>query len=115
MNTPRTRPGIALALLLAAIAIVRFLGGPGATAPDAPGPPLFRPDLNRCPAHRLLLIKGIGPKRALAIVEERRRGGDFIGFEEVGQRVHGIGPALARRLELEGALPVPNDPIQRFE
>ncbi len=115
MNTPRTRPGIALALLLAAIATFRFLGGSGAAAPDAPGPPIFRPDLNRCPAHRLLLIKGIGPKRAQAIVEERRRGGDFTGFDEVDRRVLGIGPALARRLEAEGALPVPNDSIQRFE
>lgn len=101
--------------LLLLTAILRPLGRPSAAPPGFWGPIPYRPDVNRCPAHRLLLVTGIGPKRALAIVEERERGGPFRDFADVGRRVHGIGPVLARQLEAEGFLTVRHDPVERFE
>lgn len=53
-------------------------------------------DLNRAPAHSLEVLPGIGPRRAAAIVAERRKG----RFESVDglQRVPGIGPRTVARL-----------------
>jgi DNA uptake protein ComE-like DNA-binding protein len=53
-------------------------------------------DLNRAPAHSLEVLPGIGPRRAAAIVTERRTR----RFESVEglQRVPGIGPRTVARL-----------------
>ncbi len=53
-------------------------------------------DLNRASAHSLEVLPGIGPRRAAAIVTERRVG----RFESVEglQRVPGIGPRTVARL-----------------
>jgi DNA uptake protein ComE-like DNA-binding protein len=91
----RFRPAAALALLLA-MPLLRPVFIPRTR--HAPLQP-FRPDLNRDPAARIRLVPGIGPRRARAIVAERRRGGPFAGPADVGRRVVGIGPALVRRLE----------------
>jgi competence protein ComEA len=60
-------------------------------------------DLNRAPAEELALVPGVGPSLANAIVEERRRRGQFFSWEEV-DAVKGVGPA---RLEaLRGAVEI---------
>ena len=88
------RPATALAVLLL-IPLLRPI--------SAPSPPharfvVFRPDLNHDPAHRIRLVPGIGPKRAIAIVEERRAHGPYVDHADVGRRVPGIGPVLVGRL-----------------
>jgi competence ComEA-like helix-hairpin-helix protein len=48
-------------------------------------------DLNAASADELMLLEGIGPARARAIVEDRERRGPFHRVEEL-VRVQGIGP-----------------------
>lgn len=62
--------------------------------PLAPGE---RIDANRAPAQELERIPGIGPALARAIVEERERGGAFLGPEDL-VRVPGIGPKTRARV-----------------
>jgi len=104
MTSRRPPPTLALAAILgAAAAWAAFLpvlgagGGPDpALAPGlGSGRDLraYRPDLNRSPPHRLQLVPGLGPVRALAVVAERRRSGPFRSFEDIGHRIRGIGPA----------------------
>jgi len=54
-------------------------------------------DLNRAPPRLLILLPGIGPARAAAIVKDRRRLGPYAAIEDL-VRVHGIGPATVRGL-----------------
>ncbi|HJD44998.1 MAG TPA: DUF655 domain-containing protein [Candidatus Paenalcaligenes intestinipullorum] len=49
-------------------------------------------DLNTADAQALEALKGIGPKTAQAILEERERGGPFINAEDFQERVRGMGP-----------------------
>jgi competence protein ComEA len=85
-------PASALALVLGFAAAVRLLPrGPGPAG--AEGGPLV-PDVNSSPERHLVLLPGIGPSRAAAIVEERERGGPFAGLGDLA-RVRGIGPATA--------------------
>jgi competence protein ComEA len=90
---------LALALFLAvstavlgALAVTASRPGQGAgTAPAA-----LLPDLNAAPERHLVLLPGIGPSRARAIVEERTNG----PFATVGDlsRVRGIGPLTTAAL-----------------
>jgi hypothetical protein len=88
------RPATALAVLLV-MPLLRPVSGPSSGRVPLRG---VRPDLNRDPPARIRLVPGIGPARARAIVEERRRGGPYSDHADVGRRVPGIGPALVRRL-----------------
>ncbi len=87
-------PHLALAAFLAVAGIVsaflRPLASDGQLAPPEHLAPVL-PDLNRSPPHRLLLLPGIGPARAAAIVEDREARGVFETVDDV-QRVSGIGP-----------------------
>ena len=51
----------------------------------------LRPDLNKAPGHELVLLPGVGPTRAGAIVDSRRSDGAFDGPDDL-ERVRGIGP-----------------------
>ncbi len=55
------------------------------------------PDINSAPARHLLLLPGVGPARASAIVEDRGRMGAFQNLDDL-QRVRGIGPVTAAGL-----------------
>jgi competence protein ComEA len=55
------------------------------------------PDLNAAPCRHLLLLPGIGPSRARAIVEDREMRGPFGTVGDVA-RVRGIGPGTAASL-----------------
>ena len=89
-----------LALLLAAataafgaLAFAESRGRPC----DLVGPPALLPDLNAAPERHLLLLPGIGPARARAIVEERSRAGPFATVGDL-TRVRGIGPGTMSAL-----------------
>lgn len=82
-------PPAALCLCLAAIAFVAALTAPRALPPE-PLEPLV-PDLNSAPPHELLLLPGVGPVRAAAIVHSRRTDGAFSDLDNL-QRIKGIGP-----------------------
>ena len=64
---------------------------------DLVGPPALLPDLNAAPERHLLLLPGIGPARARAIVEERTRSGPFASAGDLA-RVRGIGPGTVSAL-----------------
>jgi len=67
-------------------------------AREPPGTPrALLPDLNAAPERHLLLLPGIGPARARAIVEERERGGPFASVSDL-RRVRGVGPATTAAL-----------------
>ncbi|MFV1960043.1 MAG: ComEA family DNA-binding protein [Planctomycetota bacterium] len=98
---PRRRRarGVLDLILLAGALVVAGRGFARALAP----PPPFEPplpmvvDLRRDPAGRLALLPGIGPVRAKAIVEDRRRHGPVPTLEAL-VRVPGIGPGTVERL-----------------
>lgn len=55
------------------------------------------PNINQIDAVTLATLKGIGPAKARAIVEERDRNGPFIDASDL-TRVKGIGQSLAEGL-----------------
>lgn len=96
-HNPSPLAALASTLVLWA-AVAAALGVAGRSRADRPeSPQPFVPDINRAPARHLLLLPGIGPARARAIVHDRRRDGPFRSLEEI-RRVHGIGPATAAGL-----------------
>ncbi len=65
--------------------------------PRAPNGPGVKVSLNTASAMVLEQLPGVGPARARAIVEDRRRNGRYQVIEDLG-RVPGIGPATIERL-----------------
>lgn len=59
-------------------------------------------DLNSASLNQLLEVKGIGPKTAQIIIEERNRAGSFKSFTDLSDRVRGIGPKKAQTLQGSG-------------
>lgn len=96
----RASPALVLALVLAASTAVRgvlALAASRARAHAGRPPEALLPDLNAAPERHLLLLPGIGPARARAIVAERDRGGPFGSVGDL-RRVPGIGPSTAEAL-----------------
>ncbi|MCK9512898.1 MAG: DUF655 domain-containing protein [Pigmentiphaga sp.] len=50
----------------------------------------------------LQTVRGIGPKTAALIVQERERAGPFTSFQDFTERVRGIGPKKAAALRAQG-------------
>ncbi|WP_223264783.1 ComEA family DNA-binding protein [Achromobacter spanius] len=69
----------------------------GFTAPDARAV-----DVNQATAQQLETIRGIGPRTAEIIINERDRGGRFDSFEDLAERVRGIGEKKAQALKAAG-------------
>jgi competence protein ComEA len=67
-------------------------------------PPANALDVNQASAQQLEGIRGIGPRTAEIIVGERERGGKFESFEDLAERVRGIGLKKAQALESAGLL-----------
>ncbi|MGE8640266.1 MAG: ComEA family DNA-binding protein [Achromobacter sp.] len=65
-------------------------------------PPANALDVNQASAQQLEGIRGIGPRTAEIIVSERERGGKFDSFEDLAERVRGIGLKKAQALESAG-------------
>lgn len=59
-------------------------------------------DVNSASAEQLETLRGVGPKMARVIVQERQRGGRFESLEDFSDRVRGIGPKRARALQAAG-------------
>ncbi|WP_081627146.1 DUF655 domain-containing protein [Bordetella sp. FB-8] len=59
-------------------------------------------DANSASAEQLESLRGIGPKTARIIVQERQRGGRFESIEDLSDRVRGIGPKRAQSLQAAG-------------
>jgi len=59
-------------------------------------------DINTATPEQLLEVKGIGPKMAQVIIEERERGGRFASIDDVSDRVKGIGPKKAAAMQASG-------------
>ncbi|MFA5596900.1 MAG: ComEA family DNA-binding protein [Pusillimonas sp.] len=59
-------------------------------------------DVNAASADQLEGVRGIGPKTARVIVAERARGGRFESFDDLSDRVKGIGPAKVATLKSAG-------------
>lgn len=59
-------------------------------------------DVNAATQAQLESVRGIGPKTARVILEERARGGRFESFEDLAERVKGIGPKKAVTLQASG-------------
>jgi competence protein ComEA len=101
VRTVRASPPLALAFALAAataaLGAMAFLAESRARRGAHDAPAALRPDLNAAPERHLLLLPGIGPSRARAIVEDRTRNGPFASATDL-ERVKGIGPATASAL-----------------
>jgi competence protein ComEA len=59
-------------------------------------------DINLATQEQLRSVRGIGPKTAQIIIDERSRGGRFESFEDLSDRVKGIGPKKAAALQAAG-------------
>jgi|HigsolmetaAR206D_1030411.scaffolds.fasta_scaffold02504_1 DNA uptake protein and related DNA-binding proteins len=59
-------------------------------------------DLNTATAEQLQALRGIGPKTAQIIVQERTRAGRFESLEDLSDRVRGIGPKRLQQLQAAG-------------
>lgn len=59
-------------------------------------------DLNTASLDQLQGIRGIGPKTAQIILDERNRGGRYLSFTDLSDRVRGIGPRRAQALQSAG-------------
>ncbi|MES2076669.1 MAG: helix-hairpin-helix domain-containing protein [Pseudomonadota bacterium] len=59
-------------------------------------------DVNKADAAALDSIKGIGPAKSKAIIEERTKGGEFKDWADLEKRVKGIGEKSAVKLSEAG-------------
>jgi len=59
-------------------------------------------DVNTATQEQLRGVRGIGPKTAQIIIEERSRGGRYESLEDLSDRVKGIGPKKAAALQAAG-------------
>lgn len=105
-------------LTLGAMSLATGMGLPAASAlPAASGTLLARAgiltsalaptlalaiDVNNATQQQLQSVRGIGPRTAQIIIDERKRGGRYESFEDLSDRVKGIGPKKAASLQAAG-------------
>lgn len=68
---------------------------------DAVGQPALV-NVNIATNAELQTVKGIGPKTAQIIIQERERTGPFESFQDFAERIRGIGPKKAQALRAAG-------------
>ncbi|WP_323016581.1 ComEA family DNA-binding protein [Castellaniella sp.] len=83
-------PRVSRVLRAASLAALTWAGAAGAV------------DLNTATLDQLRGIRGIGPKTAQIILDERTRGGRYQSFADLSDRVRGIGPRRAQALQSAG-------------
>lgn len=59
-------------------------------------------DVNTATQEQLRGVRGIGPKTAQIIIDERSRGGRYESLEDLSDRVKGIGPKKTAALQAAG-------------
>ena len=59
-------------------------------------------ELNTATAEQLKELRGVGPRTAQIIVQERNRAGPFESLEDLSDRVRGIGPKRLQALQAAG-------------
>lgn len=59
-------------------------------------------ELNAATAEQLKELRGVGPRTAQIIVQERNRAGPFESLEDLSDRVRGIGPKRLQALQAAG-------------
>lgn len=59
-------------------------------------------DVNVATLEQLRSVRGIGPKTAQTILDERTRGGKYESFDDLSERVKGIGAKKAAALQASG-------------
>lgn len=59
-------------------------------------------DVNSANVEQLDTIRGIGPKTAQTIVQERDRSGPFLSMQDFAERIRGIGPRRAAAMQAAG-------------
>jgi len=59
-------------------------------------------ELNTATAEQLRDLRGVGPRTAQIIVQERNRAGPFESLEDLSDRVRGIGPKRLQTLQAAG-------------
>ncbi|WP_313622437.1 helix-hairpin-helix domain-containing protein [Achromobacter sp.] len=90
-------PHSAKRALRRALGVLLLTAGLGAMAPNA-----HAVDVNQATATQLESIRGIGPRTAEIIVQERERGGAFESLDDLSERVRGIGQKKAQALQAAG-------------
>lgn len=80
----------------------RFVFFAAALAAALPSFLAYAVDVNTADEAALRMVKGIGPAKAKAIVEERAAGGSFKDSDDLRQRVKGLGGHAVDRLQAEG-------------
>jgi competence protein ComEA len=80
----------------------RFIFFAAALAAALPSFLAHAADVNTADEAALRIVKGIGPAKAKAIVEERAAGGSFKDSDDLRQRVKGLGGHAVDRLQAEG-------------
>lgn len=91
---PVTSPGLAVAGTFASAAgLLATFFLPGLA---------FALDVNAATQEQLRGVRGIGPKTAQIIIEERSRGGRYESLEDLSDRVKGIGSKKASSLQAAG-------------
>lgn len=93
---PKRRHPAALSDAARTLLLVTSLGW--ATLPTQAAPV----NANIATATQLETIKGIGPKTAQIIIQERERSGPYESMQDLSERVRGIGPRKARALREAG-------------
>ncbi len=83
----------AAALVRAGVLAITVLSLPGA---------VLATDINQASLEQLKNVRGIGPKTAQIIIDERARGGQYESFTDLSDRVKGIGSKKAEALKLAG-------------
>jgi len=89
-RAPLAAPRLSRVLRAASLAALTWAGAAGAV------------DLNTATLEQLRGIRGIGPKTAQIILDERSRGGRYLSFADLSDRVRGIGPRRAQALQSAG-------------
>lgn len=59
-------------------------------------------DANNADQAALQSLKGLGPVKSQAIIDERTKNGPFKNADDLAARVHGLGPKSVAKLEAEG-------------
>ncbi len=87
--------------------LARWLVMTGCALAAAPAHAL---DVNTATVDQLETVRGVGPRTARVIIEERQRGGRFLSLEDLSERVSGIGHKKMQSLQAAGLTAGPAAP-----